>query len=572
MTKKQNSALKSYTRSFYAKNKLNFTVAFVMIILYGLISLALAYLIGSVLNAMTSGSLDALAGLILPIALLTVGILVTNLLDRFFRGRFIHQGLAQYKETIFNGLTLKNISAFSKENTSRYLSLLTNDANSMEQNYLNSVLLLAYNVVVFFGALILMFYLSWELALLSIGICMVPMACSMFLGEKITKEERNVSDQNELFVAQTRDFLAGFSVVKGFKAERQARETFAHTNRKVEGMKRQRRWLESVLTSIADFSGYTMQAAVFFVGSYLALTQRATPGAMLSVVSLSNFVFQPIQVIPQYLAGIKACKGLIEKVCKVSEENVSTAGEKLPKTLTQGIEFSDVSFGYEENTPVLHHIDARFDLGKTYAVVGGSGSGKSTLLKLLMGGLGNYSGSIRMNGMELRSIDTDSLYNAISTIEQSTFIFDASIQDNITMFQSFPAEKIEAAVAQSGLSQLVAEKGLCYACGENGVNLSGGERQRVSIARCLLRGTPILMLDEATASLDRKTAFEVTNSILQLPELTRIVVTHTLDKALLQQFDEILVIKGGNIVEQGSFDDLMLQKDYFYSLYTVYSV
>lgn len=570
--KNRNSATKVYTKSFFAKNRLNFAAALISIILNGAIGLGLAYLVGSILDAMTTGSLATLRRLILPITALVIGLLLTNLLDRFFRGRFIHRGLAQYKETIFNGLTLKNISAFTKENTSRYLSVLTNDANSIEQNYLNTVLLLAYNVLVFCGALFLMFYMSWELALLSLGISTIPMVCAMILGGKITQEECNVSDQNERFVAQTKDFLTGFSVVKGFKAERQAQETFCHANRKVEGMKQKRRWLEGLLYSISDFSGFAMQSAIFFVGSYLAITQRTTPGAMVSIVSLSNYVFQPIQAVPQYLAGIKACKGLIEKVSHISEENTSTQGKSLSKTLTEGIDFSDVSFGYEENSPVLHHVSAKLELGKTYAVLGSSGSGKSTLLKLLMGGLRNYSGSIRIDGTELREIDTDSLYNAISTIEQNTFIFDASIQDNIAMFQSFPPEKIETAIAQSGLSQLVAEKGLTYPCGENGVNLSGGERQRVSIARCLLRGTPILMLDEATAALDRKTAFEVTSSILQLPNLTRIVVTHTLDKALLQQFDEILVIKSGNIVEQGSFDDLIRQKNHFYSLYMVYSV
>lgn len=128
---------------------------------------------------------------------------------------------------------------------------------------------------------------------------------------------------------------------------------------------------------------------------------------------------------------------------------------------------------------------------------------------------------------------------------------------------------MEKAVKNSGLTQLVSQKGKDYLCGENGVNLSGGERQRVSIARSLLRGTPVLLLDEATAALDSRTAWEVTDAILRLEGLTRLVVTHRLEAALLERYDEILVLRGGTLCEKGTYQDLMERKGYFYSLYTV---
>ena len=137
------------------------------------------------------------------------------------------------------------------------------------------------------------------------------------------------------------------------------------------------------------------------------------------------------------------------------------------------------------------------------------------------------------------------------------------------MFRNFPQEQVECAVRLAGLEQLFKAKGDGFLCGENGCNLSGGERQRISIARCLMRQTPVLLVDEATAMLDKETAFQVSSAIINLEGLTRIVVTHTLDEALLRRYDSILVLKNGSIVESGNFDELMEKTGYFYSLYTV---
>ena len=275
------------------------------------------------------------------------------------------------------------------------------------------------------------------------------------------------------------------------------------------------------------------------------------------------------QEAPELFSNRMAALGLVDKLAVALSQNVREEGTPIPKQLQDAIEVRDLSFAYQGGEEVLRQVNIRFQAGKSYALVGASGSGKSTLLNLLMGGQAGYSGNIFYDGQELRGIQTASLYELVSRVEQDVFVFNSTLRDNITMFRQFPESQVKRAEKLSGLSSLVETKGETYLCGENGVGLSGGERQRVSIARCLLRQTPVLLVDEATAALDKETAFRVASSILDLTELTRIVVTHSLEEALLRRYDEILVLNHGRVVETGTFDALMGQKGFFYSLYTV---
>ena len=313
-----------------------------------------------------------------------------------------------------------------------------------------------------------------------------------------------------------------------------------------------------------------MQFGIFLIGAYLALNGYGlSAGSVLVFVQLLNFVINPISVIPQALAEIKASKSLIEKAASALENNVRTEGKKRVNQISSGIILNGLSFGYEKDKTVLNKIDFKFELGKSYAIVGSSGSGKSTLLNLLMSSHDNYTGSICYDETELRKINSSDLYEIVSVVQQNVFIFNASIRDNITMFSDFSDEEIQQAIQMSGLSKLIEERGQDYLCGENGSGLSGGEKQRISIARSLLKKSQVLLVDEATAALDSQTAFQVSNAILNLNGITRIVITHSLDEQLLKQYDCVLTLKNGVVAETGTFEELMNQKGYFYSLFTV---
>ena len=264
-----------------------------------------------------------------------------------------------------------------------------------------------------------------------------------------------------------------------------------------------------------------------------------------------------------------SANSLIDKLAQALNKNVSDEGEQIPPQLTEGISVRDLRFAYEEGRPVLRDVDMELRARGCYALVGGSGSGKSTILNLLMASSKNYRGEILYDGRELRTVSADSLYDLVSMIQQNVFVFNSTIRNNITMFSDFPEEEIDRAVRLSGLKKLMDEKGADYLCGENGSGLSGGERQRISIARALLRKTPVLFVDEATAALDAETSFEVLDAILKLDGYTRVIVTHDLDENILKRCTGLFALKNGDVSEQGTFEELMAQKGYFYSLFTV---
>ena len=302
----------------------------------------------------------------------------------------------------------------------------------------------------------------------------------------------------------------------------------------------------------------------------MAFTGRGvSAGIVMSFVQMMNYIINPIGRVPAILAKRKAAFALIDKLVLALNENVRDEGEHIPKALNEGIRLENLTFSYDGEKKALENVTVSFEAGKSYAIVGGSGSGKSTLFNLLMAGYSDYDGSILYDGKELRSISSESIYDLVSLIQQNVFIFNNTVRDNVTMFHPFDDQDVNKAMDLSGLSEFIAKRGAEAKCGENGCNLSGGEKQRISIARSLLRKSPVLLMDEATASLDTQTAYRVISSILALNGLTRIVVTHSLDASILECYDKIIAMKNGSIIESGTFEELMEKKGYFYSLYTV---
>lgn len=556
---------------FIKGNRLNFAMSVVMALLSAAVKISIAFALESVIRAMESGERGILDETRLYIMIMIIFSFALSIMRKRYKNAYLKKGIINYKTYIFGRLFDKSIDEFERDGSAKYISAFSNDLHSIESNYLNGKLSIISEVILFALGSFALFYFSPALALSVLISALLPAAVALTFSKKLRSEERQVSDRGEAFVDQVKDLLGGFVVIKSFKAEKDALRLFLNQNTELESAKRKRRETGDTVGALLNLSSTVVIIVILSVGMTMVLRGNLTIAKVLASVQLQNYIVGPLIGITNLFARKKAAFALIEKISRAVEGK--SEGERQEKKRIEGfrdrIRLKNVSFSYNGAENAIKDISLDFEKGKSYAVVGGTGSGKTTLLELVLARHLNYVGEITIDGEDIKNISLDSLYNQISEINQEVFLFNGSIYDNITMHAAFDDEKFNRALKLSGLEKLIKEKGRDYPCGSGGANLSGGEKQRISIARCLIRETPVILMDEATAALDAKTAYDLTKSVLELEGVTKIVVTHKIDRAIMEGFDEIIVLSDGDVKERGSFDALMEKKEYFYSLYTI---
>lgn len=569
-TKQNKKKNREFIHQLYYKNRINFIVTIILTIAMSSLNLMISWLIQQIMDCTANQDMQALVRSAWIVIIVVVIYTIANVMYRAVYPRFLQRAMQQYRDYAFSRLTQKSLRSFSKEGTALYVSALTNDCTSIENNYLAATFTLIELLFCFLGALIMMLYYSPVMLVLAVALSFLPVAVSMTAGNRLTEQEKEISKKNERFVSIVNELLSGFPVIKSFRAETQASRLFSQRNEQAEEAKKNKRRTEQLISLLANDAGIIAQMGIFLAGAWLAISGKGvTAGVVIVFVQLMNYILNPISQVPLLWSNRKAAIALMEKLSDALSENVREEGREKLNGFSEKIEVKDLTYGYEPESHVLKDLDVQFDAGKSYAIVGGSGSGKSTLLNLLMGSSSNYQGEICIDGVSIKNIESESLYQLMTSVQQNVFVFNDTIRNNVTMFHEFSDKEVTLALERSGLSELIEKRGEEFVCGENGANLSGGERQRISIARALLRKSPILLVDEATAALDAATARAVSFSILNLVGMTRIVVTHRLEEAILRRYDKILVMKNGTICEQGKFDTLMQQKGQFYSLFQI---
>ena len=561
---------REFRRRLFYKNKMCFIASVIMTIVMSFLNLMISWLIQQIMDSMANQNMQSAVRCAWIAASVVIAYTVANAVYRAVYPRFLQRAMQQYRDYAFSRLTQKSLRSFSKEGTALYVSALTNDCTSIENNYLAATFTLIEFLFCFLGALIMMLYYSPVMLVLAVALSFLPVAVSMTAGNRLTEQEKEISKKNERFVSIVNELLSGFPVIKSFRAETQASRLFSKRNEQAEEAKKNKRRTEQLISLLANDAGIIAQMGIFLAGAWLAISGKGvTAGVVIVFVQLMNYILKPISQVPLLWSNRKAAIALMEKLSDALSENVREEGREKLNGFSEKIEMKNLTYGYEPESPVLKDLDVQFDAGKSYAIVGGSGSGKSTLLNLLMGSSSNYQGEICIDSVSIKNIESESLYQLMTSVQQNVFVFNDTIRNNVTMFHEFSDKEVTLALERSGLSEFIEKRGEDFVCGENGANLSGGERQRISIARALLRKSPILLVDEATAALDAATARAVSFSILNLVGMTRIVVTHRLEEAILRRYDKILVMKNGTICEQGNFDTLMQQKGQFYSLFQI---
>lgn len=558
---------KELKRTFWSKNKCRFFVSVLSVSILSALNVYISVLMQQIIDIIAARDLDGVIQVSLCSLGTFVGLIIVYLIQRQTCSAFISRAITQYKENVFEKLLRKNLRIVSNESTSKYISMLSNDVNSIENNYLSPLFTFFMDMIGLIIAVIVMFAYSPLLSIIAIIFAFLPVCISLCCGNKLAEAEKNVSEQNEGFVNSIKEILSGFFIIKTFQVEKEMLALFRKENTKTELAKYNRRKTAELVNLLSMGAGVFAQLGIFIVAAIYSINGNGiTPGTVIIFLNLMNFIVSPITSIPQMVANRKAVFELINKMANLLFEESVLNGNIIHSQLDKEITVRNLSFSYDSSEEVLKDISVRFEKGKSYVIVGPSGSGKSTILDVLLGTYNTYQGEVKIDGIELKDIEQSSIYEMFSIIHQNVFVFSGSLKDNITLFKEYSDDQINKVIMLAGLSELVSAKGLDYICSENGTNLSGGERQRISIARCLLQSSSVLLVDEATSSLDSITAMDILNSILDIKDMTKIVVTHYLEENVLKHFDVVIVVMQGRVCEIGLFDELMEQKNLLYSM------
>lgn len=557
-------------KSFFRNNRLLFAISILFLSFANAFDVAFAWLMQELFDSAGDQGHFSLSELAVIFIVLFIAVVIAQLIFRVTHSRFVRKAMLQYKKTAMETLLGHTLNDYKVADNSTFLSAMSNDLATIENNYLLGIFTITIRVIQLVVAFGMMLWYHWPLTLISIAASALAFAVSMLFGNRASTAEKLVSEKNDISLSTIKEIIEGFPVIKAFKTEKPITKLYDKSNQDLENAKYSRRMILTLVNIVSQYTGALVHVGIFFLGIYFVHRGYITIGVAVAFVQLMNFVLGPIQTLPELLSAWKAAKQLIYKLENLLSGSASEQSVYELPVSGHEIRLANVSFGYEEGKNVLEDVNLVFEAGKRYAIVGPSGSGKSTLLNLLLHSNDGYQGNIFIGEKELRDISLESLYDNIAVVQQNVFIFDASMKDNITLFRDFPDAEISRAIELSGLKALIAEKGLDYACGEYGSNLSGGERQRISIARSLLHKSSVLLMDEATAALDAENTWSILSTLLSEDDkTTRIIVTHNLDEALLRKYDQVIVMKNGNVIEQGSFEELLAADGYFRSFYRI---
>ena len=551
------------------KYKLLFFTRVLTISLAALSVICFDFMMGFIVDIFSNGETEKFVPIILASIFLIILLFVTECVDGYVMSSYIKNTVNYLRCDIFTKILNKDMKDFSLDNSGKYISILYNDIKIIEDSLLNNIFLVISSFISFIISLLFLFSISPSIVIFIVIFGILGFVIPNALSKKLIIEKNNYSHNLEEITSVTKDLFSGFEVIKGFNIGSKINTIFKNSSNTVESTKKKCSILESIIKGFSLSFSVTVYLGVLILGGYLMYKGEISVGTAIIIIQLSTHIVGPVKTSISLINQIKSVSLIADKIDEILYDSCEDIEEvSLPK-FENSIEVKNLDFSYTNDRKALNNINLTFEKNKKYAIVGESGCGKSTLIKLLMRYYKDYNGDILIDNKDIHKIFINDLYKNMSMIQQNVFMFDDSIKENIKLFANYSDEEVLSICDRSGLSNLISRlpDGINSLVGENGNKLSGGEKQRIAIARSLINNTKILILDESTSALDNETAYNLESSLLSINDLTLIVVTHKLIKNILLNYDEIIVMKDGMVIEKGSFDYLISLKGYFYSLY-----
>ena len=502
---------------------------------------------------------------------------ISNYFALFFSTLIRNGVIMNLKKSIYNKIIILPLKYFSKNKKGDLISRMTSDVSEVQNSFLSIIEIFIRDPLTIFFTLGAMFIISFKLTIFVILFIPLSGFIISFIGKSLKRKSLLVQKEQAELTSITEETINGIKIIKSFLAESFFKSKFDHTNIRFLNFSNKLINRQNIAAPLSEFLGILVIGVLLWYGGKLVLIEmELKPAAFITYMGLAYGVLTPAKSISKAFYSLKKGNAAAERVFEIidmtSEYHNDLNKNKL-KSFNECIEFKNVSFKYDKSS-VLKNISLKINKGEMIAIVGASGSGKSTLVNLIPRFYDQISGKITIDGIDISNLSRLNIRSLIGIVSQESILFNSSIKENIVLGNSDSGsnDKLLNSLSIANANEFINEfqENINYNVGDNGSNLSGGQKQRIAIARAVYSSSPILILDEATSSLDSKSEKLVQNAIDKLMiNKTSIVIAHRL--STIQNADKIIVLDKGEIIEEGSHNELIKNNSIYKKLISLQS-
>ena len=529
---------------------------FIFVVLASIVSLicnlASAYISKELINAAVGKTNFNLWVIVVTIIIISVTKPFGTYLVNKSSYNFAKSFMIDYRKSIIDSYVLNEGEMLSSD----FLNTVNQTTTKLKDMFVMPFLKNIRYAILFIGASIYLLYINKIIFLIIVVCSVLPLIIPQIFNKKNQKLRMDSIGENEQFIAKSKEITDGFETIKSFGIEDKIINLFEKLNKTN----------QKKLFLANKFNVFHMAFSIFIsmlgivsalvTATYLSSKGLVTAGEIGAIIQLSNYIVDPVTTIPANIISIKSVELEMKRIDKMIAKKNADSKVREKFKLDNQISIKNLSFKYGDNE-VLKGISLDLEKGKKYAIVGESGSGKSTLANILLRRLDYENGSVKFDDTELKRIDEDDFYSNISLVSQNVFLFNDTLKNNVCLYNDYSQSDFERSIEKSKLNSVIEdlEEKENTVLGEYGTSLSGGEKQRVSISRALIKNSSFVIMDEATSSLDIKTARAIENTLLSLNQ-TVLVITHRIDESILKKYDKIFLLEDGRITQSGDYSDI----------------
>ena len=529
---------------------------FVLVVLASIVSLicnlASAYISKELINAAVGKTNFNLWVIVVTIIIISVTKPFGTYLVNKSSYNFAKSFMIDYRKSIIDSYVLNEGEMLSSD----FLNTVNQTTTKLKDMFVMPFLKNIRYAILFIGASIYLLYINKIIFFIIVIGSVLPLIIPQIFNKKNQKLRMDSIGENEQFIAKSKEITDGFETIKSFGIEDKIINLFEKlnkTNQKKLFLANRFNVFHMIFSFFISMLGIV---SALVTATYLSSKGLVTAGEIGAIIQLSNYIVDPVTTIPANIISIKSVELEMKRIDKMIAKKNNNSKEHEKFKLDNQISIKNLSFKYGDNE-VLKGISLDLEKGKKYAIVGESGSGKSTLANILLRRLDYENGSVKFDDTELKRIDEDDFYSNISLVSQNVFLFNDTLKNNVCLYNDYSQSDFERSIEKSKLNSVIEdlEEKENTVLGEYGTSLSGGEKQRVSISRALIKNSSFVIMDEATSSLDIKTARAIENTLLSLNQ-TVLVITHRIDESILKKYDKIFLLEDGRITQSGDYSDI----------------